>query len=189
MTAEVERSFRDAATRGDLPGCKRTYRLANSALLSADEQGFTALHCASANNHVVVVQWLLGLGAELAASSIFGWRPMHEACYHGCIECARALHDAGGALDDATLVGSTPLHLASFGGHLDLVSWLLEGGASNSADSDNRDVLHYAAAGGHKELSAWLQARLGLEFADSTTRVEHVLALSLADLGASVRSL
>ena len=48
------------------------------------------------------------------------------------------------------ILGWTPLLLACYGGHLDVVQWLIEQGADTEAKDDyGRTPLHLACEGGH----------------------------------------
>ncbi|CAE8656933.1 unnamed protein product [Polarella glacialis] len=67
----------------------------------------------------------------------------------------------GGAdVNQATLSGSTALHVASQGGHTEAVAWLLAGKAEVDKEMQGGTTpLYLAARRGHSEVIAWLLAK------------------------------
>ena len=60
--------------------------------------------------------------------------PLHGAAYNGCVGCATALLDEGGAfVDVANSRGFTPLHYAAQQGHAEVARILLAAGADPGA--------------------------------------------------------
>ncbi|XP_060551395.1 ankyrin repeat and SOCS box protein 13-like isoform X2 [Ruditapes philippinarum] len=56
--------------------------------------------------------------------------PLHEACFHGNIECVQELLSAGATVDCRNIDGSTPLCDACSSGNVDCVKLLLKSGAN-----------------------------------------------------------
>ncbi|XP_052811362.1 E3 ubiquitin-protein ligase HACE1-like isoform X2 [Mya arenaria] len=65
-----------------------------------DAQGQTALHVASQNGHLSMVQSLLDYKADINRQTNFGWTPLHFACSHGQHETAKCLLDRGAVISD-----------------------------------------------------------------------------------------
>lgn len=79
----------------------------------------------------------------------YGMTPLHHAVLAGKKEVAAWLLDQGGAKADiVTKGGRTLLHLASIGGHTDLISYLtdVQKMDTNKTDSKGNRPLHYAMA-------------------------------------------
>ncbi|KAJ3189080.1 hypothetical protein HDU82_004001, partial [Entophlyctis luteolus] len=68
---------------------------------------------------------------------------------------------------------ATPLHLASSNGHLEVVKWLVDHGATVSAEEEHKATpLHIASQNGHLEVVKWLEehgANVKAESKKSTT--------------------
>ena len=96
-----------------------------------------------------VVRALVRDGADVNAARGDGMTALHFAAERGHADVARALIDAGAAVDAGTRIGRyAPLHLAARGGHGPVVALLLEAGADANAATTNSGVtaLHLAAA-------------------------------------------
>ncbi len=89
---------------------------------------------------------LLASGFALAAE-------IHDAATQGNLETVKTLLAGDPALIEARLGdGKTPLHMAAYAGHNDIVRYLIESGASVNATSNaNSIALHGAAYYGHLE--------------------------------------
>jgi glyoxylase-like metal-dependent hydrolase (beta-lactamase superfamily II) len=79
---------------------------------------------------------------------------IHDAAQEGDLAAVQSILEANSSrineLDDS---GDTPLHLAAFGGHLELAGWLVDNGADVLAvDYGGSYPLHYAAYGGNVEI-------------------------------------
>lgn len=94
-----------------------------------DENGTTALMCASENGRVAAVRALLAAGADPCASDTDGWTSLAFAARGGHLSVVKELFDAGVLVDSRDCGGWTPLMWASYKGHEDVVALLLEKGA------------------------------------------------------------
>ena len=111
--------------------------VAGDALLEAARRG-----------ELAAVRELIRHGADVDAARGDGMTALHLAAERGHAEVARALIDAGAAIDGGTRIGRyAPLHLAARGGHGAVVAGLLAAGADPNAATTNTDVtaLHLAA--------------------------------------------
>ena len=70
----------------------------------------TLLHYAAVNGHIVVIQVLLGTGANPNVTNRFGKTPLHKAAEHGHKEILQLLLDEGGDPNLKDIDGNTPLH-------------------------------------------------------------------------------
>jgi hypothetical protein len=75
------------------------------------------------------VRLLLDAGADVAHANAHGWTPLHQAAYGDRADMARVLLDAGAPADvSGRGAGGTPLVVALFWGHHDVVDVLLSAG-------------------------------------------------------------
>ncbi|CBJ31288.1 ankyrin repeat protein [Ectocarpus siliculosus] len=77
------------------------------------------------------------------------------------------MHQTGSPADAPDLLrGSTPLHWASFGGHLDVVRWLVKtaGADAQAANTDGCTPLFFACERGHLGVAQWLVREAGAEW-------------------------
>ena len=73
-------------------------------------------------------------------------------------EIVRALVEAGADLNQARESGATPLHAASYKGHLAVVKYLVEAGADlNPGNYEGSTPLALACRAGHKKVVAYLK--------------------------------
>ena len=115
--------------------------------------GQSALHFAASKGHGRVAQQLLELGSDALCNDNAGWTPLHAAARTGSVEVARVIMEAlpAGGADAAGPDGQTALHRAAFWGHTELVSALLEGGATrNKFDARGRLAADVACDGGER---------------------------------------
>nr|XP_045584207.1 serine/threonine-protein kinase TNNI3K-like isoform X2 [Procambarus clarkii] len=124
-----------------------------------DEEGNTALHCCVQNGHFSILNLLLQpqYRTDAHITNVYLDTPLHVACYHGWIECAKALLTYGGSslLLNENLWGETALHAACTGGHcIDLVDYLLSQDAAsvNYQSPDGHTALHSACYHGHTRI-------------------------------------
>lgn len=121
-----------------------------------DEQGNTALHCASTREIALLLQ---KAGASAAAVNDAGAYPIHTAAAAGNAEVVRCLLDSESiALRTAT--GDTPLTIACFNGALPVVRLLANVGADlRAANANGMLPLHCAAVGNHIEVVRFLLSK------------------------------
>ncbi|MEZ5813845.1 MAG: ankyrin repeat domain-containing protein [Alphaproteobacteria bacterium] len=111
-----------------------------------DEEGATALHWASLNNHVGVVRLLLGKDAKIIyASDSDGATALHWASIKGNTGVIEVLIEKDARIIHITdEQGATALHWASTDGHIDVVRLFLE---------KDRKIIHVATYSGHTALT------------------------------------
>ncbi|KAN0130448.1 hypothetical protein V8E53_011711 [Lactarius tabidus] len=107
----------------------------------------TALHAASAMNHLNVVQLLLRHGADINASGMWGRTPLLFASVRGHLEVVRWLLEHGADVNAKDADDDfTSLHLAARGGHFETVRTLLKNNAdTNARNNSERTPLHLAS--------------------------------------------
>lgn len=101
-----------------------------------DEEGDTPLLCASRSGHRIVVQALLGRGADVEAMNSAGRRAMHEAG----VETVRLLVERGAAINAQDARGWSPLHEAARSQDFEKAEFLLNAGASANERADRGDT-------------------------------------------------
>jgi hypothetical protein len=82
------------------------------------------------------------------------------ACNCGDLALGKALLEAGAAVNQTDISGSTPLFCAAYNGHLDVVQWLVREGcaAFNQATKAGQTPLWAAASQGHLDIVQWLSS-------------------------------
>ena len=95
------------------------------------------------------------------------------ACMQGdCDKLQQALAEGALPAEIRDPNGTTPLHVAAFGGHIDVARTLFAVGAGAAvADASGLTPLHVAVKGEHLEFSRWLvEVGAPLESVDSSGR-------------------
>ena len=105
-----------------------------------DKDGWTPMTYYSREGNVTMIRYLIACGIDGRKEDFHGWWPMYYAAYYGRVDVMTVLFHEGGAHDDIrkiTMDGSSPLSIALFNDHFDVVYWLLLNGALwSSHDGD-----------------------------------------------------
>ncbi|KAL6966599.1 hypothetical protein U1Q18_032381 [Sarracenia purpurea var. burkii] len=91
------------------------------SLDSKDSQWRTALHMASANGHLDIVDYLIRNGADVNASNVEKNTPLHWACLNGHIEVVKNLILAGASVSVLNSHERTPMDEAVSRGKMDVI--------------------------------------------------------------------
>lgn len=143
----LEEAFRGALA-GDLTTVRSLVERGNSVDTS-DPDGSTLLMLAAREGHVQIVEYLLGLKAEINRRNKFGDTALMAASIKGRLETVRALLAHGAELNPQ---GWTALHYAAFEGRTEVLKFLLEKGAAKDAIAPNGYTpLMLAVRGRHAE--------------------------------------
>ena len=174
LAAGADANFRNPEGETPLMAVARTGRIEAAELLldagadvNATESfgGQSALMWAAARGNADMVRFLAANGAALDARGLVrqwprkiineprpkdmnkgGFTALHYAAREGCIDCARALVEAGADLDVIDPERVTPLVLALENLHYDLAAFLIEAGADvNKWDLFGRSPLYMVA--------------------------------------------
>ena len=166
-----------AATSAELEELARIQEMVRNSpdLINAAEQGGpTPLVMAAARGQLMVVQYLLGNGADVNLKSPPWHEPgllenlngptlvetaLCEAAGRGHLAIVQVLLEHGGAVDAPDLLGDTPLHRAAHAGFKSVVEALLAAKADvNARNGRGWTPLHSAAAQGFKGVAEVLLA-------------------------------
>ncbi|XP_063856066.1 serine/threonine-protein phosphatase 6 regulatory ankyrin repeat subunit A-like isoform X2 [Scylla paramamosain] len=152
----------------------------------------TPLMEAAGKGHTQTVKALLTLGANPLATDSKGRTALHYAAARGQQQCVAALTPVTPPTP-AHLEALTPVHAASYCGHVEVLEQLAGAGWPLTArDSDGNTPLHLAAAGGSVTCQEWLEQRGGdprvLNKAGHTPRDTELLTAVAEGDEARVRS-
>ncbi|CAE7287923.1 ANK1 [Symbiodinium sp. CCMP2592] len=117
-------------------------------LETGDSDGTRPLHLAARFGHEEAVKALLGLGADVAATTVFGRTSLHWAALNGHAKMTALLLESRSPPDERDGAGWTAFHWAIRRGHDDCARALREGGADIHRQDlrSRRNALHIAAA-------------------------------------------
>ncbi|CCA73881.1 related to 26s proteasome subunit p28 [Serendipita indica DSM 11827] len=119
------------------------------ALDSLDDDGRTPLHWAASVGAKEIVQFLLGMKAQVDKPDLSGWTALHMATSAGHQEVVVELLGAGADVKRTNDKGLTALHYAASRSRTEIGRLLLERGADvNARDKANQLPLHRAATTG-----------------------------------------
>ncbi|CAK9084602.1 unnamed protein product [Durusdinium trenchii] len=123
-----------------------------------DHNGSSALDWAAGGGHLDCVKLLLPLASNVQVCRRDGRSPLHWAARFGRLEMCRFLLEVGlGRVEDRSADGTSPMMLACFGGHIDVVELLVQSRADLFArNSFDCDAGHFAGLGGSIEACRWL---------------------------------
>ncbi|KAK8002173.1 hypothetical protein PG991_014395 [Apiospora marii] len=167
------------------------HRLTNSLedeFDTADVKNWTALHIVSAVGFQDLVAALIRNGHEGEISQRDGLNniPLHLAACFGRTKIAQELLNKGAPIDDGIEINEqTPLHMAAFGGHVDVMKILILRGANpNATSNDIGPVVNAAISSGNRDAVKLLVAEGVSLTVDPDRNLDPPLALAalLSDL-------
>ncbi|WP_353286446.1 ankyrin repeat domain-containing protein [Wolbachia endosymbiont (group A) of Crataerina pallida] len=145
---------------------------------TTDKYGCTLLHWSALKGHSSIAEFLVDKEANVNAKDILGRTPMHFAVMnnHKDIqdvygrgptyttaesndeEIVQLFLMKGASINEADENGETPLHLASWDGHLGILQHLINNGANiGTKDSSGKTPLDIARDKGHNNVAEYLQ--------------------------------
>ena len=159
--------LQDAAKSGDTKMVSQL--LDEGANIDEADKFGTALHWASMNGHLDIIELLMTRGANPEMVTDFLGTPLHSAVLRGQDKAAKALIELGAKVDSRNSDGFTPLMVAAGGNRPEIVRVLIDGGAdvdivvdAPSTNSGNRyygevTALHIAYYGKQTEIAQMLR--------------------------------
>ncbi len=102
---------------------------------SQNKAGRTPLHFAAMLGRVEIIKRLiLDPGSPRSTPDVLGFTPLHEAVRHNRLDCVELLVSElptppGADRNALTATRSTPLHIAAYMGHTEIVEFLIAAGA------------------------------------------------------------
>nr|XP_039268134.1 transient receptor potential cation channel subfamily A member 1 homolog isoform X2 [Styela clava] len=124
-------------------------------LNAGDEDANAALHLAAMGGNLKCVEILIQLGANIEMRNAKQWTPLDSAAAYGWEKPARALLEAGAAVQPRGKIRKnavSPLHLSAKNGHLEMVNLLLNWRADVTFRSaDGRNALDFAIDSNQKD--------------------------------------
>ncbi|XP_071836319.1 uncharacterized protein [Apostichopus japonicus] len=153
-----------AAQYGQLRVCETLLNLKGDSY-ATDIHGQTPLHLAAENDHAEIVKLFLKYKPELVTmANADGSTCAHIAASKGSVAVIKELlrfNRSGVCSARNKKKDSTALHLAASGGHSQVVSVLLEAGASPTEEtSDGLTAIHLAAKEGHVSVLEVLKGKV-----------------------------
>eukprot|EP00960_Hanusia_phi_P051994 761167-Hanusia_phi.AAC.1 len=149
------------AAKGELEGVKGLIECRVSVNASLYDQR-TALHLAAAEGQYDVVQYLLGMQADVNAKDRWGGDALKDAMRGNHRKVTELLKEAGALglsdehSDHGMTMGERMCKAASRGDLEEIKSLVAKNASVNACDYDRRSALHLAAAEGHHEVVAFL---------------------------------
>ncbi|CUI14180.1 ankyrin repeat protein, putative, partial [Bodo saltans] len=144
-------------------------------LVRASTPSGTPLHAAATNNHAIVIQLLVDLGADVSAASDLGDSPLHSAAWNGHIDSIHMLVTLGANVEAKNGDGCVPLHYAARNGQINAIRTLVKLGASiDAVTHSGESLLHVASLSGDVAVIKTL-LELGVSDTARTKRGDSVL--------------
>jgi ankyrin repeat protein len=119
---------------------------------------------AAANGNVTLFDILVEAGAEIEPE--LNTSALEAACEHGHPAIARRCIELGVGVNQRGEDGETPLMLAAYNGHLEVVRFLVESGADVNAWEEGETALLGAVLGGYDKIAAYLDPLVNEDIRD-----------------------
>jgi ankyrin repeat protein len=146
----------DAARTGKVRLVMAFIELDQSLVNLGRDIGWTPLYSAAGWGHKIVVELLLGNGADVNAFSLYGNTALYAAIGEGRGDIVDVLLDCGADINVQTEDGKTPLHRAAWRRQKDMVKLLLDHGAAwDIADNNGHTPLDLATAEEGSKVTNW----------------------------------
>ena len=125
-----------ACQNGDFPQVKQLIEERHADPHCRDVDNSTPLHCASAEGHLQVVQYLIKLNCDINCRDVDDSTSLHLAAYCGHLDVCHQLVEGGADLLAGDKYGLTPVDDAQRKGHTHIASYLSSVGKTASSESD-----------------------------------------------------
>ncbi|MEK5205648.1 ankyrin repeat domain-containing protein [Psychrobacillus sp. FSL H8-0510] len=158
------KAIRNAIKLGDIIGVKKLIGSDTEVLNTITAFG-TWLHVAAKNGQLEIVQYLIQKGIDIdVKGGTFDASALNLAAGSGYIEIVKYLIEAGAELD-ATLAKRNPLFGAIYGGHKEVVEFLVEKGIDitiryTGENIKNMNAYEYAREFGQTEIAEYLKQKM-----------------------------
>lgn len=158
------KAIRNAIKLGDIIGVKKLIGSDTEVLNTITAFG-TWLHVAAKNGQLEIVQYLIQKGIDIdVKGGTFDASALNLAAGSGYIEIVKYLIEAGAELE-ATLAKRNPLFGAIYGGHKEVVEFLVEKGIDitiryTGENIKNMNAYEYAREFGQTEIAEYLKQKM-----------------------------
>ena len=162
--SKIVKSMRNAIKNGNLDMVTELLRN-NEGLLEVNTVFGSWLHIAASYGRIDIASYLIDCGIDVNRNGdISGGNPMRSAAENGQIDMIELLYNSGTVFDvsDAT---KNPLFGAIYGGHYNVVQFLVEHGIDiakyySIGELDKIDACEYAKLLGKTEIERYLRKKL-----------------------------
>lgn len=157
---------------------------ANQQIVNIPLNDHTLLEIAISRKSIFITNLLLKQGADPNVETTEGLKPLHLACFHGCLSITQCLLEFGADVNAYDKQGNLPIHTACSAGHFHIAELLIKHGSiCDSPDSNGRYPIHYSSASGNwKFTKTLLQLRVDANVMDTFGYTGLQLASSRGNL-------
>lgn len=136
---------------------------ANQQIVNIPLNDHTLLEIAISRKSIFITNLLLKQGADPNVETTEGLKPLHLACFHGCLSITQCLLEFGADVNALNKQGNLPIHTACSAGHFHIAELLIKhGSVCDSPDSNGRYPIHYSSASGNWKFTKTL-LQLGVD--------------------------
>lgn len=136
---------------------------ANQQIVNIPLNDHTLLEIAISRKSIFITNLLLKQGADPNVETTEGLKPLHLACFHGCLSITQCLLEFGADVNAYDKQGNLPIHTACSAGHFHIAELLIKhGSVCDSPDSNGRYPIHYSSASGNWKFTKTL-LQLGVD--------------------------
>lgn len=136
---------------------------ANQQIVNIPLNDHTLLEIAISRKSIFITNLLLKHGADPNVETTEGLKPLHLACFHGCLSITQCLLEFGAEVNAYDKQGNLPIHTACSAGHFHIAELLIKHGSiCDSPDSNGRYPIHYSSASGNWKFTKTL-LQLGVD--------------------------
>ncbi|KAK3098345.1 hypothetical protein FSP39_018639 [Pinctada imbricata] len=154
LVTKGEVALHNAAKQNDIDSVTRLLSERRVDINCKNNLDRTALHWASANGNLPIIEKLLECGADIEAKDKYGMRPVLWAAWFGHLEALKILINTGATPSCTNKQGMGILHCASQNNHISIMNFIVESLETinvNDVEQMERTALHLAAEAGHLE--------------------------------------
>lgn len=136
---------------------------ANQQIVNIPLNDHTLLEIAISRKSIFITNLLLKHGADPNVETTEGLKPLHLACFHGCLSITQCLLEFGAEVNAYDKQGNLPIHTACSAGHFHIAELLIKHGSiCDSPDNNGRYPIHYSSASGNWKFTKTL-LQLGVD--------------------------